>query len=108
MEIGLYKRYIYLPHHIIALTAIVSVWKNCPIYDSLLMFFFAESSAFITNFRGVLGGFKDIYIIYIYFFNITYFDSLLYFYPTDMSNTNSLVVLYNHYKKLLCNQNNDI
>lgn len=54
MEIGLYKRYIYLPHHIIALIAIGSVWKNCPIYDSLLMFFFAESSAFITNIRGVL------------------------------------------------------
>ena len=53
MEVILYKRYIYLPHHIISLVAIFSMWNSFPLYDSLLMFFITESSAIITNLRGV-------------------------------------------------------
>lgn len=54
LEVIRHKRYIYLPHHIISLVAIFSMWNSFPLYDTLLMFFIAESSAFITNLRGVL------------------------------------------------------
>ena len=64
MEVILYKRYIYLPHHIISLVAIFSMWNSFPLYDSLLMFFITESSAIITNLRGVLKKRKSLPIHY--------------------------------------------
>ena len=64
MELILYKRYIYLPHHIISLVAIFSMWNSFPLYDSLLMFFITESSAIITNLRGVLKKRKSLPIHY--------------------------------------------
>ena len=38
LELIVHKRYIYLPHHMISLVAIFSMWNNFPLYDSLLMF----------------------------------------------------------------------
>ena len=48
----------------ISLVAIFSMWNNFPLYDSLLMFFIAESSAFITNIRGVLKKRKNLPVKY--------------------------------------------
>ena len=54
LELFLYKRYLYIPHHIIALTSIVKLWNHHPIYETLAIVVVAESSAFITNVRSVL------------------------------------------------------
>jgi len=54
LEIFVYKRYIYIPHHIIALTSIIKVWNQYPVYETLAIVAVAESSAFITNIRTVL------------------------------------------------------
>jgi hypothetical protein len=72
MEMIVHKRYIYLPHHIITLVTIFSMWNSFPQYDSLLMFFLAESSAFITNIRGVLKKRKNLPIKYDKLFFIYY------------------------------------
>ena len=54
LEILVYKRYLYIPHHIIALTSIIKLWNEYPIYETLAIVAVAESSAFITNIRTIL------------------------------------------------------
>ena len=87
MEVILYKRYIYLPHHIISLVAICSMWNSFPLYDSLLMFFITESSAFITNLRSVLKKRKNLPIHY---------DKLFFIYYTGTRNMVLPMLIYRY------------
>ncbi len=54
MEIFLYKRYEYVPHHLVALTSILSIREEMPTYQILLMYFCTESTSFVLNIRHVL------------------------------------------------------
>ena len=53
-EIFVYKRYTYIPHHIIVLITLLNIWNNYPIYESLAIVAVSESSSFITNVRTIL------------------------------------------------------
>lgn len=54
MEIFLYKRYEYVPHHLVALAGILNIREDTPTYPILLMYFCTESTSFVLNIRHVL------------------------------------------------------
>ena len=51
MEIILYNRYHYIPHHLITILSILNVNEHGKVYMILLMFFLTESTSFIMNLR---------------------------------------------------------
>ncbi len=99
IEVILYKRYIYLPHHIISLVAIFSMWNSFPLYDSLLMFFITESSAIITNLRGVLKKRKSLPIHY---------DKLFFSYYMVTRNIAMPIMIYRYSNYTIINYSGDL
>lgn len=115
-EICVHKRYHYIPHHILALVAIVSIQEHLNLNDINLMFFYSEGTSFIINIRLILKeenrlSFKlDLIFFSIYFFGrMIGMSSILYrfysykrlFYSGVLIEIMSLFWLYKWYKSIL-------
>lgn len=73
MEICIYNRYVYVPHHIFSIYLVNSIRPEFNVYYILLLFIFAESTSFVTNLRLILKEKKWLipkidYLFFIYYF----------------------------------------
>lgn len=73
MEVKLYSRYSYIPHHIISIVSCLSLNENSPYDYVFVTFFLAESSSLSANIRYVLKTKEKLHIemdtiLYMYFF----------------------------------------
>jgi len=86
MEIFLYKRYEYVPHHLVALAGILSIREDIPTYPILLMYFCTESTSFVLNIRHVLKK---------HFYLPVYLDLIFFVYHNILRNMVMTFVIYN-------------
>ena len=93
-EILVYNRYTYIPHHILSITLINSIQLHFNTRYILLIYFFAESSSFISNFRQELKEKKKLTSNMDILFFIYYFMSRNIFLPV-------LVYQFKEYKTLI-------
>ena len=73
MEVKLYSRYSYIPHHIVSMISCLSLNENSPYDYVFVTFFLAESSSLSANIRHVLKTKEKLHIemdtiLYMYFF----------------------------------------
>lgn len=93
-EILVYNRYTYIPHHVLSITLINSIQLQFNTRYILLIYFFAESSSFISNFRQELKEKKKLTSNMDILFFIYYFMSRNIFLPV-------LVYQFKEYKTLI-------
>ena len=95
MELILYNRYEYIPHHLVAIVSILNVNEHGPVYMLLLIYFCTESTTFIMNLRCVCKR----YLCLPKLLDLTFFT-----YHNIMRNIVMPIAIYNcyNYKVLFC------